>query len=583
MLASAGESRPVYAHTPPPGALSFLSPTRAAHDLNITTIVLDPSPSCPASAVASEHIVGSFTDTAAIAALAARCNVLTVEIEHVNVEAIAAAAVTCANVVVHPSPACVGLVQDKLRQKVAMREGGLPLGPFRAIESVEELLAAGGEWGYPLMLKSRKLAYDGRGNAVVRSAADAPAAWATLIPASGGGGLYAEAWVGFTRELAVVVVRGRDGTCVAYPTVHTIQRDNICHLVVAPAAGVAPAVAARASEVAASAVRLLDGAGVFGVECFECADGSVLLNEIAPRVHNSGHFTIEGSECSQFENHVRAVMGLPLGSTAMRTGAALMINLLGSGSDAAAAMRVREQCARALATPGATLHWYGKADVKAARKMGHVTLTGARMAELAPRAAYIAGCALPDLGPSAVVPSDGSPSGRPAPLVAIIMGSDSDLPCMSAAAQVLADFGVPAEVTVVSAHRTPDRMFAYAREARARGIRVIIAGAGGAAHLPGMVAALTPLPVIGVPVPLKHLDGVDSLHSILQMPKGIPVATVAIGNAANAGLLAVRMLGTSMPALLDGVEAYADGLAREVAAKAAKLEAVGWQAYLKTM
>ena len=161
------------------------------------------------------------------------------------------------------------------------------------------------------------------------------------------------------------------------------------------------------------------------------------------------------------------------------------------------------------------------------------------------------------------------------------MGSDSDLPCMSAAAEVLREFGVPFELTLVSAHRTPARLEAYGRGARGRGLRVIIAGAGGAAHLPGMLASLTPLPVVGVPVPLKHLDGVDSLHSILQMPKGVPVATVAIGNAANAALLAVRMLGMEDAELGDRMVAYQARMEAEVLRKAERLEEVGWEAYLK--
>ena len=142
------------------------------------------------------------------------------------------------------------------------------------------------------------------------------------------------------------------------------------------------------------------------------------------------------------------------------------------------------------------------------------------------------------------------------PQVGLIMGSDSDWPTMEAAAEALAEFGIPFEVGVVSAHRTPQKMLDYARSAAGRGIRVIIAGAGGAAHLPGMVASATPLPVIGVPVPLKYLDGMDSLLSIVQMPAGVPVATVSIGGARNAGLLAVRILGASDPALQQRMEAF---------------------------
>ncbi|WP_045195778.1 5-(carboxyamino)imidazole ribonucleotide mutase [Rhodococcus sp. B7740] len=142
------------------------------------------------------------------------------------------------------------------------------------------------------------------------------------------------------------------------------------------------------------------------------------------------------------------------------------------------------------------------------------------------------------------------------PAVGLIIGSDSDWPTMEAAAEALAEFGIRFEVGVVSAHRTPQRMLDYAREAAGRGIRVIIAGAGGAAHLPGMVASATPLPVIGVPVPLKYLDGMDSLLSIVQMPAGVPVATVSIGGARNAGLLAVRILGASDPALQERMAAF---------------------------
>lgn len=159
------------------------------------------------------------------------------------------------------------------------------------------------------------------------------------------------------------------------------------------------------------------------------------------------------------------------------------------------------------------------------------------------------------------------------PLVGVIMGSDSDFSVMSDAVEVLREFGIPHEVEVVSAHRTPDKMVAYAREAAARGLKTIIAGAGGAAHLPGMVASMTTLPVIGVPVPLAKLDGLDSLLSIVQMPGGIPVATVSIGGAKNAGLLAVRILGSTDPALAAQLEAYQVGLAEMVEQKNEALKA----------
>lgn len=169
------------------------------------------------------------------------------------------------------------------------------------------------------------------------------------------------------------------------------------------------------------------------------------------------------------------------------------------------------------------------------------------------------------------------------PLVGIIMGSDSDLPTMQAAIATCEEFEVPCEVAIVSAHRTPERMVGYAKTAHQRGLKIIIAGAGGAAHLPGMVAALTPLPVIGVPVPTRNLQGVDSLYSIVQMPTGIPVATVAIGSAKNAGLLAIQMLAIYEPELLAKVQQYRQGLTEMVMEKQAKLDSVGYQVYLNSM
>jgi 5-(carboxyamino)imidazole ribonucleotide mutase len=171
----------------------------------------------------------------------------------------------------------------------------------------------------------------------------------------------------------------------------------------------------------------------------------------------------------------------------------------------------------------------------------------------------------------------------PHPRIGIIMGSDSDLPTMRAAIEICQHFEVPTEVEIVSAHRTPDRMVEYAQTAHQRGIQVIIAGAGGAAHLPGMVASLTPLPVIGVPVQTKTLQGVDSLYSIVQMPGGIPVATVAIGNAQNAGLLAIRILASHDAQLLEKMLAYQTGLKTMVMEKQNKLDRLGYEDYLAQM
>jgi 5-(carboxyamino)imidazole ribonucleotide mutase len=168
------------------------------------------------------------------------------------------------------------------------------------------------------------------------------------------------------------------------------------------------------------------------------------------------------------------------------------------------------------------------------------------------------------------------------PIIGIIMGSDSDLPTMKEAIAICEEFDIAHEVAIVSAHRTPQRMVEYAQNAHQRGLKAIIAGAGGAAHLPGMVASLTPLPVIGVPIPSRHLQGVDSLYSIVQMPGGIPVATVAIGNAKNAGLLAVQMVAAHQPQLLEKVQQYRQNLAESVYQKQENLDQQGYQAYLRS-
>ncbi|XP_011079001.1 phosphoribosylaminoimidazole carboxylase, chloroplastic isoform X2 [Sesamum indicum] len=225
---------------------------------------------------------------------------------------------------------------------------------------------------------------------------------------------------------------------------------------------------------------------------------------------------------------------------------------------------------RALRIPGASVHWYDKPEMRKQRKMGHITLVGPSMGIIEARLKSMLSEETEDDQPPA------------APRVGIIMGSDSDLPVMKDAATILREFNVPAEVRIVSAHRTPEMMFSYASSARERGIQVIIAGAGGAAHLPGMVAALTPLPVIGVPVRASTLDGLDSLLSIVQMPRGVPVATVAINNATNAGLLAVRLLGISDINLQARMAQYQEDRRDEVLVKDDKLGKHGWEYYLNS-
>ena len=564
---------------------------QAAVRMGVRVKVLDPTPSAPAAA-AADHVLGSFTDPAAVASFASSgVDILTVEIEHVAASALKAAA-AAAGVDAEPTPATLRIIQDKCAQKRHFAGAGVPVPAFDAVADAGAAAAFGDKHGFPYMLKARFGAYDGRGNAVVATPAVIATAAASLGGYGDGDRLYAEAWAPFDKELAVMVARARDGTVQPFPVVETIHRDSVCWVTEAPA-DVPPSVSAAATKVALAAVASLDGAGVFGVELFASSDGTVLLNEVAPRPHNSGHYTIEGCATSQYEQHLRAVMGWPLGDASLKVGSALMLNILGTADGDAGTVAAHETMAAAYGVPGASVHWYGKDGVSVGRKVGHVTIVGATRDQARARLAAVDPAAVAALAKgwgggggggvaaAAACAADTSSSSSP-PLVSIIMGSDSDLPTMAAAADALATFDIACEVTIVSAHRTPDRMVEFARSAASRGIRVIIAGAGGAAHLPGMVAALTPLPVVGVPViPAgARLDGIDALLSIVQMPRGVPVATVGVGNAANAGLLAARILGSADPALQARIAAWQGEQRDVVLGKAARLEADGWQSYL---
>ncbi|KAH8115700.1 phosphoribosylaminoimidazole carboxylase [Phellopilus nigrolimitatus] len=553
--------------------------------LNIDVVILDVGEHTPAKQIVSSpphlgHVDGSFSDPAKISELAAKVDVLTVEIEHVDVTVLEKIE-KCTKIEVHPSPATIRIIQNKLVQKHHLFDHGIPVADYLQVESsVSSVEAAALGLGLPLMLKSRTMAYDGRGNFVLKDLSRTEEAIAAL----GSRPLYAERMVSLAKEVAVMVVRTTTGDVRSYPVVETVHKDNICHLVFAPLHHMNPDVAVRARKLAENAVRTFSGAGVFGVEMFLLKDDTLLVNEIAPRPHNSGHYTIEACYTSQYENHLRAILSLPLGSTALKVQSSAMLNLLGYSDSMEEITRVARA---ALETPGATVHLYGKRDCRKGRKMGHITLVGESDAAVRTNLRVLLQ-ALPDASPESTdlyapaLPASGSGKSAAQPLVGIIMGSDSDLPVMVTAARVLDVFRVPYELTIVSAHRTPTRMAQYAGSAIARGLRVIIAGAGGAAHLPGMIAAMTPLPVIGVPVKGSTLDGVDSLHSIVQMPRGIPVATVAINNSTNAALLAIRILSASVPSLLESMDVFMKKQEEEVLVKASQIEEIGWEKYGKS-
>jgi 5-(carboxyamino)imidazole ribonucleotide synthase len=339
----------------------------AALPLGCEVVVLERNPFSPAARLSPDSVVGDWNDPATLLSFASRVDVITLENEFVDARALSA--LENAGHKLFPSAACVALTQDKLTQKQALEAAGLGVAKFRAVKSPEEVVAAARDFGWPLLLKTRRNGYDGKGNSTLRSEADVQSAWQKL-----GGGqneLFVEEFWNFSKEVAVIVTRGRDGSSVVYPVVETEQRDHICHVVKAPAQ-IPASVAKQAAEMARRAIDAVGGVGSFGVEMFLSASGALAINELAPRVHNSGHYTIEACDCSQFENHVRAILGLPLGSTRMIAPAAVMLNLLGT-QKAGGSPRGLET---ALRIPGAHIHVYGKSMSGAGRKMGHVTALG---------------------------------------------------------------------------------------------------------------------------------------------------------------------------------------------------------------
>jgi 5-(carboxyamino)imidazole ribonucleotide synthase len=344
---------------------------REASKLGIAVRALESSRDCPTGREVADLIVGNWNDLETLREFARGADVITLENEFVSGHLLAA--LEKDGHIVLPGSDTISCVQDKLLQKRRLQQENIRVVEFLEVASDADLNIAVETLGFPFVLKRRCLGYDGTGNATVTSQTDIPAALARL----GGiaAGLYAERWCPYAGELAMMVTRGRDGTHVGYPVTETRQNNHVCEIVLAPAP-VSAQVSEKAATLALHAVQAVNGIGSFGVEMFLMQDGDILVNELAPRVHNSGHYTIEACDCSQFENHIRAVMGLPLGSTRMRSPAA-MVNLLATVNGSGEPVGLNH----ALKVPGATVHLYGKQTAKPGRKMGHVTALGGTVAE----------------------------------------------------------------------------------------------------------------------------------------------------------------------------------------------------------
>lgn len=336
---------------------------QAGRRLGFQVTVLDPTPESPGGQVADKQIIGDFRDPLMVRELGEECDFITFEIELADDTALRE--LEAKGIPVNPSPATLAVIKDKYAQKKFLRMHDIPTAEFVDVTDRNVRL------DYPYVLKAKRDSYDGRGNASVADEAGIDAAFEKLK----GRELYAEKFVPFTKELAVIAARGVGGEVAVYPVVETIHKDHILNTLLCPAP-IEESEKLKAETLARSVMGHLKGQGVFGIEMF-LVGGEVLVNEIAPRVHNSGHHTIEACETSQFEQHIRAVTGMPLGDTGMKVPAAVMINILGNRVAPADPQGIEE----AGRVPGVTVHIYGKKETKPSRKMGHLTAVAATLDE----------------------------------------------------------------------------------------------------------------------------------------------------------------------------------------------------------
>lgn len=329
----------------------------AAARLGYRTVILEPQPDCPAAQVANRQIIAAYDDPAALAELALASDVVTYEFENVPVSA---AEDLAAERPVFPPPLALEVAQDRVTEKRFVNAAGISTADFRPVDSDADLVAALEEFAGAGVLKTRRMGYDGKGQRVFRGAAAADAEG--VFAAMGGVPLILESLVPFEREISIIAARGRDGRIEAYDPAENVHRAGILHTSTVPAR-IAGGTADAARVSAAAILTALDYVGIIGVEFFVLANGALLVNEIAPRVHNSGHWTEAACAISQFEQHIRAVAGLPLGDTA-RHSDCVMENLIGDD-----VLRLPELAAE----PNVVIHLYGKAEARPGRKMGHFT------------------------------------------------------------------------------------------------------------------------------------------------------------------------------------------------------------------
>lgn len=348
-----------------------------ARRMSLKVIVLDPTEGCPASKIADEQIVADFKDESAIIKLAEKCDVLTYEIELANSAALKE--LEAKNYPVRPAPETLRIIQNKYRQKSFLKDHRIAVPEFELVRSEEHLHELCRKFGFPAMLKACEDSYDGRGNFLITSKSKVHEAFNYFA----GRECMLEKFVPFTKEISIMVARNPSGQIESFPVVENIHKNSILDTTIAPAR-ISKKVEANAKKVAEKTMAALHGAGIFGIEMFVTKKGDVLVNEIAPRPHNSGHYANEACSVSQFEQHLRAVLDLPLSRPELLS-PAVMINILGA-EDSNGPYAVKG-LKRMMSVPGAKLYIYGKKTSKPRRKMGHITTTGGTVKEALARAA----------------------------------------------------------------------------------------------------------------------------------------------------------------------------------------------------
>lgn len=344
-----------------------------AKRLGFYIAVLDPDPVCAAHSICDEHIVADFYDREAFYKLASMVDIITYELERIDADTLAL--LEQEGHTIYPSVTALKTIQNKFLQKSLLDSHGIPVPRFAKVSDMDVIRAYGdtNRFGYPLMLKATTGAYDGKGNALIETENGIEASYEKL-----GGDtreLMVEEFFPFEREFSVVACRGIDGSKVIYPIGDNIHVNNICEYSIVPA-DISEATTQRAVALAERVMDVFAGVGTFCVEMFLSKEGEVLVNEVAPRPHNSGHYTIEGCFASQYENHIRAIVGLPFGSVALKQ-PTVMVNLLGENDGPAALLGLEE----AYKNPNVRVHLYGKSESKTARKMGHFTVVGDTLEE----------------------------------------------------------------------------------------------------------------------------------------------------------------------------------------------------------